>query len=80
MLRAGLKGLFDDPAATLEAVGVAPTARAETVDIAGFAHLPVPMPGKWPDGYCHSRRRFTKSVSPTWRSRFSRSAARMAWT
>ena len=45
MLRAGLKGLFDDPAATLEAVGVAPTARAETVDIADFAHLPVLCPG-----------------------------------
>ena len=39
MLRAGLKGLFDDPGATLEAVGIAPTARAETVDIAGFCAL-----------------------------------------
>ncbi len=39
MLRAGLKSLFDDPGATLEAVGVAPTARAETVDIAGFCAL-----------------------------------------
>ena len=39
MLRAGLKGLFDDPVTTLEAVGIAPTARAETVDIAGFCAL-----------------------------------------
>ena len=39
MLRVGLKGLFDNPATTLEAVGIAPTARAETVDIAGFCAL-----------------------------------------
>ena len=39
MLRSGLKGLFDDPGVTLEAVGIAPTARAETVDIAGFCAL-----------------------------------------
>ena len=38
------QGFIRRPGAT-SAVGIAPTARAETVDIAG-PHLPVPMPGK----------------------------------
>jgi 16S rRNA (adenine1518-N6/adenine1519-N6)-dimethyltransferase len=39
MLRAALKPLGVDPAALLGAAGIAPTARAETVDVAGFAAL-----------------------------------------
>lgn len=39
MLRAALKTLVPDPVALLESVGIAPTARAETVDVAGFAAL-----------------------------------------
>ncbi len=39
MLRAALKPLGVDPAALLEHAGIAPTARAETVDVAGFAAL-----------------------------------------
>ena len=39
MLRAALKGLVPDPAALLVRCGIVPTARAETVDIAGFAAL-----------------------------------------
>ena len=39
MLRAALKPLGLDPLALLEAAGLAPTARAETIDVAGFAAL-----------------------------------------
>ena len=39
MLRAALKGIFRDATSTLYAAGIAPTARAETVDIAGFCAL-----------------------------------------
>ena len=39
MLRAALKPLGGDPTALLAAAGIAPTARAETVDVAGFAAL-----------------------------------------
>jgi 16S rRNA (adenine1518-N6/adenine1519-N6)-dimethyltransferase len=39
MLRAALKPLGADPGALLAAAGIAPTARAETVDVAGFAAL-----------------------------------------
>ncbi len=39
MLRAALKGIFRDATSTLDAAGIAPTARAETVDIAGFCAL-----------------------------------------
>jgi 16S rRNA (adenine1518-N6/adenine1519-N6)-dimethyltransferase len=39
MLRASLKGLGVDPGALLEQAGIAPTARAETIPVAGFAAL-----------------------------------------
>jgi 16S rRNA (adenine1518-N6/adenine1519-N6)-dimethyltransferase len=39
MLRASLKPLGADPIALLAAVGIEPTARAETIDVAGFAAL-----------------------------------------
>jgi 16S rRNA (adenine1518-N6/adenine1519-N6)-dimethyltransferase len=39
MLRAVLKGTFSDPISVLEAVGIDPTARAETIDIEGFCAL-----------------------------------------
>jgi 16S rRNA (adenine1518-N6/adenine1519-N6)-dimethyltransferase len=39
MLRQSLKGVFKDPSATLEAVGIEPTRRAEEIPIAGFAAL-----------------------------------------
>jgi 16S rRNA (adenine1518-N6/adenine1519-N6)-dimethyltransferase len=39
MLRAALKGLVPDPTGLLNRVDIPPTARAETVDIAGFAAL-----------------------------------------
>ena len=39
MLRAALKGLVADPAALLDSAGISATARAETIDIAGFAAL-----------------------------------------
>lgn len=39
MLRAALKGLVGDPAGLLDSAGIAATARAETIDIAGFAAL-----------------------------------------
>jgi 16S rRNA (adenine1518-N6/adenine1519-N6)-dimethyltransferase len=39
MLRAALRGLVAEPEAVLEAAGIAPTLRAEQVDIAGFAAL-----------------------------------------
>jgi 16S rRNA (adenine1518-N6/adenine1519-N6)-dimethyltransferase len=39
MLRAALRALDVDPAALLAAAAIAPTARAETVDVAGFAAL-----------------------------------------
>ena len=39
MLRVSLKRLSTDPIALLEAAGVAPTARAEQVDVAGFCRL-----------------------------------------
>jgi 16S rRNA (adenine1518-N6/adenine1519-N6)-dimethyltransferase len=39
MLRGALKSLKVDPLALLESADIAPTARAETVDIAGFAAL-----------------------------------------
>jgi len=39
MLRQSLKGVFRDPSATLESVGLAPTARAEEIGIPGFAAL-----------------------------------------
>ena len=39
MLRQSLKPVFADPAAALAQAGIAETARAETVDIAGFAAL-----------------------------------------
>jgi 16S rRNA (adenine1518-N6/adenine1519-N6)-dimethyltransferase len=39
MLRAALKPIGIDPAALLAAAGIAATARAETVDVAGFAAL-----------------------------------------
>jgi 16S rRNA (adenine1518-N6/adenine1519-N6)-dimethyltransferase len=39
MLRASLKSLGGDPAALLAAANLAPTARAETIDVAGFAAL-----------------------------------------
>jgi 16S rRNA (adenine1518-N6/adenine1519-N6)-dimethyltransferase len=39
MLRVSLKRLSADPIALLEAAGVAPTARAEQVDVAGFCRL-----------------------------------------
>ena len=39
MLRASLKALGRDPAALLAAAGLEPTARAETIDVAGFAAL-----------------------------------------
>jgi len=39
MLRQSLKGVFRDPSAALESVGVAPTARAEEIGIPGFAAL-----------------------------------------
>ncbi|MEX2617582.1 MAG: 16S rRNA (adenine(1518)-N(6)/adenine(1519)-N(6))-dimethyltransferase RsmA [Alphaproteobacteria bacterium] len=39
MLRAALKGLVRDPAGLLDSAGITATARAETIDIAGFAAL-----------------------------------------
>lgn len=39
MLRASLRSLVAEPEALLEAAGIDPTARAETVDIAGFCRL-----------------------------------------
>ena len=39
MLRASLKSLGRDPAPLLEAAGIDPTARAETIDIPGFQRL-----------------------------------------
>ena len=39
MLRGALKSLKIDPLALLDAASIAPTARAETIDIAGFAAL-----------------------------------------
>jgi 16S rRNA (adenine1518-N6/adenine1519-N6)-dimethyltransferase len=39
MLRASLKSLIADPIALLQAAGVAPTARAEEIDVAGFCRL-----------------------------------------
>jgi len=39
MLRASLKSLDVDASALLEQAGITPTARAETVDVAGFAAL-----------------------------------------
>ena len=39
MLRASLKSLGLDPLTLLQAAGIDPTARAETIDIAGFARL-----------------------------------------
>ena len=39
MLRASLKSLGGDPAVLLAAANLAPTARAETIDVAGFAAL-----------------------------------------
>jgi 16S rRNA (adenine1518-N6/adenine1519-N6)-dimethyltransferase len=39
MLRASLKSLIPDPGPLLEAAGVAPTARAEEIDVAGFCRL-----------------------------------------
>lgn len=39
MLRAALKGVFTDPERTLTEIGIAPEARAETVDIGGFCAL-----------------------------------------
>ena len=39
MLRAALRGLVENPAALLESAGIAETARAETIDIEGFAAL-----------------------------------------
>ena len=39
MLRAALRGLVDEPETVLAAAGIAPTLRAEQVDIAGFAAL-----------------------------------------
>lgn len=39
MLRASLKGLVPDPRVLLETAGIAPTLRAENVDIAGFVRL-----------------------------------------
>jgi 16S rRNA (adenine1518-N6/adenine1519-N6)-dimethyltransferase len=36
MLRSALKGYISDPEALCQSVGIAPTARAETVDVAGF--------------------------------------------
>ena len=39
MLRQSLKTVFADPVAALGEAGIAETARAETVDIAGFAAL-----------------------------------------
>jgi 16S rRNA (adenine1518-N6/adenine1519-N6)-dimethyltransferase len=39
MLRASLRTLAPDPGGLLEAAGVAPTARAEEIDVAGFCRL-----------------------------------------
>lgn len=39
MLRASLRTLCSDPEALLESVGIEPTARAETIDVAGFCRL-----------------------------------------
>jgi 16S rRNA (adenine1518-N6/adenine1519-N6)-dimethyltransferase len=39
MLRGALKTLKTDQLALLKAAGIDPTARAETIDIAGFAAL-----------------------------------------
>jgi 16S rRNA (adenine1518-N6/adenine1519-N6)-dimethyltransferase len=39
MLRSSLKGVSADPIALLAAAGVAPTARAEDLDIEGFCRL-----------------------------------------
>lgn len=39
MLRQSLKSVFQDPSSTLEAVGLDPTARAETISIKGFVDL-----------------------------------------
>jgi len=39
MLRQSLKGIFRDPVAALESVGIEPTRRAEEVDVPGFAAL-----------------------------------------
>jgi len=39
MLRVGLRRIFPDPEAVLEAAGVAPTARAEELDVAAFVRL-----------------------------------------
>lgn len=39
MLRQSLKGIFRDPVATLEAIGIEPTRRAEEIDVKGFAAL-----------------------------------------
>ncbi|MBB6251284.1 16S rRNA (adenine(1518)-N(6)/adenine(1519)-N(6))-dimethyltransferase RsmA [Nitrospirillum iridis] len=39
MLRAGLRGLVPQPEPLLEAAGIAPTARAEEIEVAGFVRL-----------------------------------------
>ena len=39
MLRSGLKPLLKNPGALLEVAGIDPTARAETIDVAGFCRL-----------------------------------------
>jgi len=39
MLRGALAGIFADPVATLEGIGLSPTARAEELSIADFIRL-----------------------------------------
>jgi 16S rRNA (adenine1518-N6/adenine1519-N6)-dimethyltransferase len=39
MLRQSLKGIFRDPLPALESAGIAPTQRAEEIDVKGFATL-----------------------------------------
>ncbi len=46
MLRGALAGTFDDPVATLEGLGLSPTARAEELSVADFVRLAAALPAK----------------------------------
>ena len=44
MLRGALAGVFPDPVAVLESLGLAPTARAEELTVADFVRLAGALP------------------------------------
>ncbi len=50
MLRSSLKSIFADPEATLSALGIDPTARAEQLDVASFARLAIALEKANPGG------------------------------